>query len=244
MLIQHLWPETSTWFCLVLLQETERGTQVLESVWFLAGSLFKRDDTAWLILFKTYPSKTPPANCLQCLCTPLVKNCPVTLSPVLQGIEREYQELDTVWFMAGSLFKNYPYDIPTEAFSLQLFTQAFATVQASIVHLQDVTLSKRFALVPLGPPLLSYSSTSKVTCSNHVMLGFVILYIVIHGQNWIVQPARWHPLQVACTLLLLLHKVCVHEPLHVCLGSCGQHFLVLQAPMKPDSCTVHAHVTL
>ena len=84
---------------------------------------------------------------------------------MLQGIEREYQELDTVWFMAGSLFKNYPYDIPTEAFSLQLFTQAFATVQASIVHLQDVTLSKRFALVPLGPPLLSYSSTSKVQCS-------------------------------------------------------------------------------
>ena len=80
-----------------------------------------------------------------------------------QGIEREYQELDTVWFMAGSLFKNYPYDIPTEAFSLALFTQAFATVQASIVHLQDVTLSKRFALVPLGPPLLSYSSTSKVS---------------------------------------------------------------------------------
>ncbi len=80
----------------------------------------------------------------------------------MQGIEKEYQELDTVWFMAGSLFRNYPYDIPTEAFSLQLFTQAFATVQASIVHLQDVTLSKRFALVPLGPPLLSYSSTSKV----------------------------------------------------------------------------------
>lgn len=79
----------------------------------------------------------------------------------LKGIEKEYQELDTVWFMAGSLFRNYPYDIPTEAFSLQLFTQAFATVQASIVHLQDVTLSKRFALVPLGPPLLSYSSTSK-----------------------------------------------------------------------------------
>lgn len=79
----------------------------------------------------------------------------------LKGIEREYQELDTVWFMAGSLFKNYPYDIPTEAFSLTLFTQAFATVQASIVHLQDVPLSKRFALVPLGPPLLSYSSTSK-----------------------------------------------------------------------------------
>lgn len=88
-----------------------------------------------------------------------------------QGIEREYQELDTVWFMAGSLFKNYPYDIPTEAFSLALFTQAFATVQASIVHLQDVTLSKRFALVPLGPPLLSYSSTSKVRHCLRIVLA-------------------------------------------------------------------------
>lgn len=80
----------------------------------------------------------------------------------MQGIEKEYNELDTVWFMAGSLFKNYPYDVPTEAFSLPLFTQAFAAVQASVVHLQDVTLSKRFAMVPLGPPVLSYSSTSKV----------------------------------------------------------------------------------
>lgn len=40
--------------------------------------------------------------------------------------------------------------------------QAFAAVQASVVHLQGVPLSKRFALVPLGPPLLSYSSTAKV----------------------------------------------------------------------------------
>jgi hypothetical protein len=40
-----------------------------------------------------------------------------------QGIEREYDELDTVWFMAGSLFRNYPYDVPTEAFSLQIFRQ-------------------------------------------------------------------------------------------------------------------------
>ena len=40
--------------------------------------------------------------------------------------------------------------------------QAFSAVQASIVHLQGVPLSKRFALVPLGPPLLSYSSTAKV----------------------------------------------------------------------------------
>eukprot|EP00884_Botryococcus_braunii_P019622 jgi/Botrbrau1/6343/Bobra.0098s0002.1 len=63
--------------------------------------------------------------------------------------------------MAGSLFRNYPYDIPTEAFSFNLFKQAFAAVQASVVHLQGVPLCKRFALVPLGPPLLSYSSTAK-----------------------------------------------------------------------------------
>lgn len=41
----------------------------------------------------------------------------------MQGIEKEYNELDTVWFMAGSLFNQYPYDIPTEAFSLGLFVQ-------------------------------------------------------------------------------------------------------------------------
>ena len=29
--------------------------------------------------------------------------------------------------MAGSLFKNYPYDVPTEAFSLQLFQQVPVT---------------------------------------------------------------------------------------------------------------------
>ena len=148
---------------------------------------------------------------------------------LVQGIEREYQELDTVWFMAGSLFKNYPYDIPTEAFPLALFKQAghlllvmlalfshstwlcaaqdsdeeerskltllvgifrtglglhvrlltktrespelvslqaFAAVQASVVHLQGVPLCKRFALVPLGPPCTSYSSTSKVKTSE------------------------------------------------------------------------------
>ncbi|KAK9785591.1 hypothetical protein WJX73_004453 [Symbiochloris irregularis] len=79
----------------------------------------------------------------------------------LQGIEKEYHELDTVWFMAGSLFNQYPYDIPTEAFGMGLFLQAFAAVQASIVHLQGVAPGKRFALIPLGPPLLSYSPLSK-----------------------------------------------------------------------------------
>jgi hypothetical protein len=38
--------------------------------------------------------------------------------------------------MAGSLFNKYPFDLPTEAFSFDLFKQAFAAVQASIVHLQ------------------------------------------------------------------------------------------------------------
>ena len=31
-------------------------------------------------------------------------------------------------------------------------------MQASVVHLQGVPTSMRFALVPMGPPLLSYSS--------------------------------------------------------------------------------------
>ena len=120
--------------------------------------------------------------------------------------------------MASSLFKRYPFDLPSEAFSFDRFKQAFAAVQASIVHLQvhetvaatgaksipfilvysgftpsqyfhfgqaiycillspicppypachlfifdlqGVSVGKRFTLVPLGPPLLSYSSTSK-----------------------------------------------------------------------------------
>ncbi|CAI9111538.1 OLC1v1011787C5 [Oldenlandia corymbosa var. corymbosa] len=78
-----------------------------------------------------------------------------------EGIKREYNELDTVWFMAGSLFQQYPYDIPTEAFPFEIFKQAFVAVQSCVVHLQKVSLARRFALVPLGPPLLSYSSNCK-----------------------------------------------------------------------------------
>ncbi|KAK7855652.1 uncharacterized protein LOC111992538 [Quercus suber] len=77
------------------------------------------------------------------------------------GIKREYNELDTVWFMAGSLFQQYPYDIPTEAFSFEIFKQAFVAVQSCVVHLQKVSLARRFALVPLGPPLLAYRSNCK-----------------------------------------------------------------------------------
>ncbi|XP_015383128.1 ribulose-1,5 bisphosphate carboxylase/oxygenase large subunit N-methyltransferase, chloroplastic isoform X1 [Citrus sinensis] len=117
-----------------------------------------------------------------------------------EGIKREYNELDTVWFMAGSLFQQYPYDIPTEAFTFEIFKQAFVAVQSCVVHLQrcgctpqmgtesfashlvhlqtsctttrtplspthnpkeKVSLARRFALVPLGPPLLAYSSKCK-----------------------------------------------------------------------------------
>ncbi|PIA51313.1 hypothetical protein AQUCO_01100267v1 [Aquilegia coerulea] len=78
-----------------------------------------------------------------------------------EGIKREYDELDTVWFMAGSLFKQYPYDLPTEAFPFEIFKQAFVAVQSCVVHLQKVNLARRFALVPLGPPLLAYKSNCK-----------------------------------------------------------------------------------
>ncbi|TKY46426.1 Fructose-bisphosphate aldolase-lysine N-methyltransferase [Spatholobus suberectus] len=78
-----------------------------------------------------------------------------------EAIRKEYNELDTVWFMAGSLFQQYPYDIPTEAFSFEIFKQAFAAIQSCVVHLQKVSLARRFALVPLGPPLLAYQSNCK-----------------------------------------------------------------------------------
>ncbi|KAK7266903.1 hypothetical protein RIF29_19564 [Crotalaria pallida] len=87
-----------------------------------------------------------------------------TKADVLQraeGIKKEYNELDTVWFMAGSLFQQYPYDIPTEAFPYEIFKQAFVAVQSCVVHLQKVSLARRFALVPLGPPLLAYCSNCK-----------------------------------------------------------------------------------
>ena len=79
----------------------------------------------------------------------------------LHGIHREYEELDLVWVMGSALFRNYPFEMPTEQFSFDVFLQAFAAIQGSIVHLQGVEPSMRFALVPLGPPLLAYSSKSK-----------------------------------------------------------------------------------
>lgn len=92
----------------------------------------------------------------------------LTGSPVLaeilgrsEGIKKEYNELDTVWFMAGSLFQQYPFDIPTEAFPFEIFKQAFVAIQSCVVHLQGVSLARRFALVPLGPPLLAYKGTCR-----------------------------------------------------------------------------------
>ena len=39
------------------------------------------------------------------------------------------------------------YDVPTEAFSFAIFRQAFAAIQASVVHLQVCFLSVRFELL-------------------------------------------------------------------------------------------------
>lgn len=83
----------------------------------------------------------------------------------LAGIEKEYHELDTVFYMSKSMFRNYSladgFEPPTEQFSLRVFRDAFAAVSSSVVHLQGVVESKRFALIPLGPPLLTYSSTCR-----------------------------------------------------------------------------------
>ncbi|KAF8059135.1 setd3 [Scenedesmus sp. PABB004] len=101
--------------------------------------------------------------------TDLLQGSPVVsaVRARLAGIEREYRELDGVWYMAGSLYNRYPFDIPTEAFPFVRFKQAFAAVQASIVHLQGVPPARRFALVPMGPPLLSYSSTCKAVFKHN-----------------------------------------------------------------------------
>lgn len=63
------------------------------------------------------------------------------------------------------------------------------------MHLQGVPLSRRFALVPLGPPLLSYSPTAKVCgaaiksgnaqmCSKRCRYEFTHLVFVGHAHAW------------------------------------------------------------
>lgn len=109
--------------------------------------------------------------------------------------------------MASSLFNKYPFDLPTEAFSFDLFRQAFAAVQASIVHLQGMPLAKRFALVPLGPPLLQYSSTCKVwlrrvcvcgevwACVSGVVQGGVLVCVYVQvTRNLITGAGHYHNL--------------------------------------------------
>ena len=67
---------------------------------------------------------------------------------------RPYADTPSIGFGDGVL-------VHMQALRVRRGAQAFAAVQASVVHLQGVPLSKRFALVPLGPPLLTYSSTCK-----------------------------------------------------------------------------------
>lgn len=77
------------------------------------------------------------------------------------GMAAEWAEADGVWFLASSFFARYPFDCPTSTFTFQNFVSAYCAVQAAVVHLMGVEPSLRFALVPLGPPLLQYSATSK-----------------------------------------------------------------------------------
>ena len=119
------------------------------------------------ICFLTAQAPRLPTTISRPRCAPSLI-LPQTGSPVveeieerLHGIHREYEELDLVWVMGSALFRNYPFEMPTEQFSFEVFLQAFAAIQAATVHLQGVEPSMRFALVPLGPPLLAYSSMSK-----------------------------------------------------------------------------------
>jgi len=81
----------------------------------------------------------------------------------LQSMRKEYEELDVIWTLSQKLNDLYPFDPPTQCFSFETFKQAFAAVQESVVHLRDpiLPIAKRFALIPLGAPNLSWSSTSK-----------------------------------------------------------------------------------
>ncbi|CAN6992691.1 unnamed protein product [Brassica oleracea var. botrytis] len=78
-----------------------------------------------------------------------------------EGIKREYSELDTVWFMAGSLFQVFWLLPKTSAFLFFCMECGERSIQSCVVHLQNVSLARRFALVPLGPRLLAYCSNCK-----------------------------------------------------------------------------------
>ena len=86
--------------------------------------------------------------------------------------------------------------------------QAFAAVQASVVHLQGVSLAKRFALVPLGPPCLTYSSTSKVspwTLHPTVSLDSLISYTKCFTSNML------HDCCVGMSMQTILCSIFVHD---------------------------------
>lgn len=46
------------------------------------------------------------------------------------------------------LLCRYPFDIPSEAFTFTRFKQAFAAIQASIVHLQVCVCVQRYQKMP------------------------------------------------------------------------------------------------
>jgi hypothetical protein len=53
------------------------------------------------------------------------------------------------WLCFAVPFFRYPFDIPSEAFTFLRFKQAFAAIQASIVHLQASLLSPLANLIVL-----------------------------------------------------------------------------------------------
>ncbi len=78
---------------------------------------------------------------------------------------------------------------------LPVLLQAFAAVQASCVHLQGVPYARRFALVPMGPPLLTYSSTCKAILAYNPETRAVELKV-----DRAYQPGEWQAL-LSCILM-------------------------------------------
>jgi hypothetical protein len=135
-------------------------------------------------------------------------------------MEKEYQELDTVWFMAGSLFRNYPYDIPTEAFSFNIFKQ--------VCH------SKTPSVPPHSPVYLPFPPMShKLTWVDqgcHVCM-YVLLYIQLCSRSACIHTQR-HTYMVVhtcthrdmCACKLIINMQCMHLSLqigmHACIHAC------------------------
>jgi hypothetical protein len=105
------------------------------------------------VAVRVWPSVHCP--CLSCSCvfllhvrrpcphvTHVCSRSPFTSLPEVSGVEETRRPCPhTIGPSRGLgahlvLLQEYPFDIPTEAFSFQIFKQAFAAVQASVVHLQ------------------------------------------------------------------------------------------------------------